>query len=44
MGKTKYGYSEKKLQEKADKRGISLEAYVQYLKMRSHSVKTSERL
>lgn len=38
MGKTKYGYSEKKLQEKADKRGLSLESYVNYLKMRSHGM------
>jgi hypothetical protein len=37
MGKTMHGYSAKKLQEKADKRGISVEAYVTYLKMKGKS-------
>ena len=38
MGKTKYGYTMKKLQEKADKRGLSIESYLNYLKMRSHGM------
>jgi hypothetical protein len=29
--KTFYGYSEKKIQQKADKRGISFDAYKTYL-------------
>lgn len=32
MGKTIYGYSPSKLKEKADKRKISIEAYVSYLR------------
>lgn len=38
MGKSKYGYSEKKLKAKAEKRGISVESYLNYLKMRSHGM------
>jgi hypothetical protein len=36
MVKTMFGYSAKKLQEKADKRGLSLESYVNYLKYRQN--------
>lgn len=35
MSKTTYGYTQKKLEEKAAKRGVSVEAYLHYLKMRS---------
>jgi len=38
MGKTKYGYSQKKLEQKAFKRGISVESYVNYLKMRASGI------
>jgi len=35
MSKTTYGYTQKKIEEKAAKRGVSVEAYLRYLKMRS---------
>ena len=38
MSKTTYGYTQKKLEEKAAKRGVSVEAYVRYLKMRSQGM------
>lgn len=43
VGKGKYGYTQKKLQEKADKRGVTIEAYLNYLSYRARFRGSRER-
>jgi hypothetical protein len=38
MGKTQYGYSMKKIEEKAAKRGMTPAKYLNYLQMRANGM------
>ena len=44
MSKTTFGYSQKKLEEKAAKRGITVEAYTFYLSRRADVRSTMKQL
>jgi hypothetical protein len=43
MSKTFFGYTEKKLQEKADKRGISFDSYKNYVQFKRRCRKSPKQ-